>query len=229
MFSFRFVSCDEFQQDYLQRRLFIKPHRTVFDNPVIRVMLRSISRILLFCLGWQSRKYPNHHQKFVLIAAPHTSNWDLFYALLLAFELKTGIYWMGKDTIFKWPFGAIMKWLGGIPIDRSRSNNVVEQSIRMFRNNDKLVLLVPPAGTRSRVRHWKTGFYHIAHGAKVPIALGFLDYRLKEGGIGPCLYTTGDIKSDMKVISTYYAGISGKYPLKESDATVFVPPHDKAA
>jgi len=136
---------------------------------------------------------------------------------------------MGKETIFRKPFGDIMKWLGGIPIDRSRSKNVVEQSIEMFRQNDKLVLTVPPSGTRSRVPYWKTGFYHIANGANVPIALGFLDYRLRIGGIGPAIRTTGDIEADMKAISSFYTDITGKYPLKGSDASVNIPSCDKAA
>jgi 1-acyl-sn-glycerol-3-phosphate acyltransferase len=136
---------------------------------------------------------------------------------------------MGKDAIFRKPFGSIMKWLGGIPIDRSGSNNVVEQSIRMFEENDRLVLTVPPSGTRSRVTCWKTGFYYIADGANVPIALGFLDYRLKIGGIGPSIQTTGDIETDMKVISSFYENITGKYPSNVSEAKVYIPPHDRAA
>jgi 1-acyl-sn-glycerol-3-phosphate acyltransferase len=183
----------------------------------------------MFCLGWRSQGSIRHLKKCVLIAAPHTSNWDLFYTLLVAFDLKTSIYWMGKDAIFKKPFGSTMKWLGGIPIDRSGSHNVVEQSIRMFAQNDTMILTVPPSGTRSRVTYWKTGFYHIADGAGVPIALGFLDYRLRTGGIGPCIRTTGDMEADMKAISSFYADISGKYPSQKSDANVYVPPHDRAA
>jgi 1-acyl-sn-glycerol-3-phosphate acyltransferase len=191
--------------------------------------MRLISRFLLFCLGWRTQGSLGHLQKCVLIAAPHTSNWDLFYTLLMAFNLKTGIYWMGKDSIFTKPFAGIMKWLGGIPIDRSKSNNVVGQSIQMFNQNEKMVLTVPPSGTRSRVTYWKTGFYHIANNAKVPIALGFLDYGLKIGGIGPTFRTTGDIEADMKVISAFYAGITGKYPLQGSGAIVYKPRQDKAA
>lgn len=207
----------------------IKLQRTFFDTPVISSILRLIARFFLFCFGWQSRGSLNGLQRCVLIAAPHTSNWDLFYTLLIAFDLKTSIYWMGKDAIFRKPFGGIMKWLAGLPVDRSKSNNVVGQSIEMLRQTEKLVLTVPPSGTRSRVTHWKTGFYHIAHGANVPIALGFLDYRLRVGGIGPIIRTTGDIEADMKVISSFYAEITGKYPLQGSDASVYVPTRDRAA
>ncbi len=107
-----------------------------------------------------------------------------------------------------------MRWLGGVPIDRSKSNNVVEQSIELFHQSNRLILTVPPSGTRSRVSYWKTGFYHIANGASVPIVLGFLDYRLRAGGVGPAVQPTGDIAKDMKVISSFYADISGKYPMQ---------------
>lgn len=136
---------------------------------------------------------------------------------------------MGKDTIFSKPFGSLMKWFGGVPVDRSTSNNVVDQSIQMLKQHDNLVLTVPPSGTRSRVTHWKTGFYHIANGANVPIVLGFLDYRRRIGGLGPSIRTTGDIEADMAVISAFYADITGKYPLSGSDAIVYQPPRDKAA
>jgi 1-acyl-sn-glycerol-3-phosphate acyltransferase len=103
-----------------------------------------------------------------------------------------------------------------MPIDRSRTNNVVSQSIASFSRCDRLALVVPPSGTRKRVLYWKTGFYHIANGAGVPIVLGFLDYRRKVGGFGPIVRPTGDIDTDMAVIRNFYRDISGKYPLQES-------------
>jgi len=147
-----------------------------------------------------------------MIAAPHTTNWDLPITLALTFVFRIKVYWMGKDTIFRWPFGTLMKWLGGIPVDRSKTHNIVEQSVSAFQKNDHLVMIVPPEGTRKKVRYWKTGFYHIAHGAGVPIVLGYLDYARKTGGIGPVVWPSGDIDADMKIIQTFYAGITGKYP-----------------
>ncbi len=191
--------------------------------------MRIMARFLLFCTRWKSKGTLPDARKFVLIAAPHTSNWDLFYTLLIAFDLKADIYWMGKETIFKKPFGRIMRWLGGVPIDRSTSNNIVEQSVALFHQSPRLILTVPPSGTRSRVTYWKTGFYHIANGAGVPIVLGFLDYRLKIGGLGPLVRPTGDITADMKVISSFYAGITGKYPVQMSSARIPVPPQKNAA
>lgn len=157
--------------------------------------------------------------KCVVIAAPHTSNWDLPYTLFVAFAMDIKMFWMGKDAIFKQPFNKLFQWLGGIPIDRSKSHNIVQKSIDQFQQNDNLVLAIPPSGTRQKIMYWKTGFYHIANGANVPIALGFLDYKNKTGGIGPSLHPTGDIKADMETIRKFYKNITGKYPLKSISST----------
>jgi 1-acyl-sn-glycerol-3-phosphate acyltransferase len=119
---------------------------------------------------------------------------------------------MGKETLFRWPINGFFKWLGGIPIDRSKSKNVVAQSIQQFHENEKLILTIAPAGTRKQIEKWKSGFYHIANGANVPIVLGFLDYRRKVGGIGPVVYPTGNFEADMKTIRAFFNGVSGKYP-----------------
>jgi hypothetical protein len=112
-----------------------------------------------------------------------------------------------------------MRWLGGIPVNRERSGNLVQGTVDAFNSNQRLTVIVPPEGTRSKVTHWKTGFYYIAQGAGVPIALGHLDFRKKEGGIGRVFEPTGDIATDMAEIQKYYAGISGKNPAKFADAT----------
>ena len=196
---------------------------TIFDTPVVRTVIRWVSIFLLKVSRWQTVGTLPDIPKFVMIAAPHTSNWDFPIMMFIAFKLRAKLYWMGKDAIFSWPFGRLFKWLGGIPIDRSRANNVVAQSIAQFARNDRLVLTVPPAGTRKRVLNWKTGFYHIASGAGVLIALGFLDYKKKIGGIGPFLQPTGDIEADMVVIRSFYQDISGRYPLKSISAAVVKP------
>ncbi|MBU3916998.1 lysophospholipid acyltransferase family protein [bacterium] len=185
---------------------------TFFDTPVLRTVLHWIAKLVLKLSGWKADGVLPKNEKFVLIAAPHTSNWDLPMMLLFAFHFKLKIYWMGKESIFKKPFKTIFQWMGGIPINRSKSNNVVEQSIQQFEKHESLVLTVPPTGTRSRVRKWKSGFYHIANGANVPISLGFLDYKRKIGGLGPLFYPTGDIEADIKEISKFYINITGKYP-----------------
>jgi 1-acyl-sn-glycerol-3-phosphate acyltransferase len=166
--------------------------------------------IFLKMLGWRIEGEIPDVKKFVIIAAPHTSNWDFPITLAVSFALKIKIYWMGKAVLFRWPFGAACRWLGGIPIDRSRSHNVVEQSVQAFRERDELIMVIPPEGTRKKNSYWKTGFYHIARGANVPIVMGFLDYRRKVGGIGTTFYPTGSIEKDMQEIKTFYATITGR-------------------
>ncbi|MEA2101696.1 MAG: lysophospholipid acyltransferase family protein [Thermodesulfobacteriota bacterium] len=195
-------------------------HFTIFDTPVVRDMLYWISKGYLRMIGWKKQGQVPDLSKMVMIAAPHTTNWDMPITMAIAFVFRIKVYWMGKDTLFKRPFGAVMKWLGGIPVDRSAGNDVVQQSIRAFEKNENLVIIVPPEGTRGKVSYWKTGFYRIASGAGVPIVLGFLDYRKKAGGIGPTIYPSGDMDLDMKEIRSFYGEIAGKYPDKTSYADV---------
>ena len=187
---------------------------TIFDTPVLSSALRRTASLFLRIFGWRMEGKLPDVPKCVMIAAPHTSNWDLPIMLFFAFAFQTKLYFMLKDATFRWPFGGFFRWLGGIPIDRTKTSGMVEQSIQAFQDNEQLVMVVPPSGTRSKVMHWKTGFYHIADGAGVPIVLGFLDYGRKGGGVGPAVVPTGDIEADMKTIRAFYANITAKYPEK---------------
>jgi 1-acyl-sn-glycerol-3-phosphate acyltransferase len=158
--------------------------------------------------------------RYVVIAAPHTSNWDFIYTLCLTFIFRVSPQIMMKDAWFRWPMGPLFRWLGALPIDRTRARNVVAQSVAAFQTKSHMVLVVPPSGTRRRVQYWKSGFYHIACGAGVPIALGFLDYGRKVGGFGPLFYPTGDIDRDMTGIREFYRPISGRHPSQESHVLV---------
>lgn len=157
---------------------------------------------------------PPSESKYVLIAAPHTSNWDFPLMIAMAFMMRFEIFWMGKDTLFKGPAGPIMRWFGGLPIDRRKDNNVVQHSIDAFHEQERLIIVVPPEGTRSRVSEWKSGFYHIAWGANVPIGLSFLDFSRKVGGFGPTFHPTGNVEEDIAEIKSFYKNIKGKYPEK---------------
>ena len=179
--------------------------RTIFRTPLVSGLLHYVSRGLLKLSGWRILGEPPADQRYVLIGAPHTSNWDFIVMLLAMFLRRMEVRWMGKDALFPWPFAGFMKWLGGIPIDRSRHHGTVEQMIEHYRNNDELVVLIPPEGTRKKVERWKTGFYHIAHGAGVPILLGYIDAGKKEAGFGPLFHPTGDLLTDMQEIQAYYA------------------------
>ena len=187
-------------------------HHTIFDTPIVNTLLRWLSMAFLRLTGWKVvGRLPANAAKSVLIAAPHTSNWDLPYTLMVAFELRLNVYWMGKASIFKPPFRGLMMWLGGIPVDRSQSNNlVIASSTAITQATGSLQLIVPPEGTRTGTRYWKTGFYYIAQSANVPIVLAFLDYDQKIGGLGPIFQTTGDIEADMLTIKAFYAGVKGK-------------------
>lgn len=183
-----------------------KPMRTtMFTTPIIRPLLRGFSRIMLKVLGWRVvGSMPDDIKQCVLIAAPHTSNWDMPLSLMIAFALDTQLHWVGKQSIFKFPFSGLMRWMGGIPVDRSHANNMVDASIAKFKEYPELRIMMAPEGTRARVKQWKSGFYHIAHGAQVPIALAFVDYKNKCGGIGKFMTTSGDYDKDMLEISAFY-------------------------
>ncbi len=193
---------------------------TIHDTLIIRTLMRWLALFFFLCTGWKTEGNKPEEARYVVIAAPHTSNWDFIYTLALSFIYRINPRIMMKDAWFRWPLGPLFRWLGALPIDRTRSRNVVAQSVEAFQDADRMVLVVPPAGTRRKVQYWKTGFYHIARGAGVPIALGFLDYGRKVGGFGPLFHPTGDIERDMAAIGDFYRPISGKYPSQESHILV---------
>ena len=187
-------------------------HRTIFDTPVVNTVLRAGSIVFLKLAGWRIEgTLPETARKCVLIAAPHTSNWDLPYTLMTAFVLRLNVYWMGKASIFRPPFGPLMRWLGGIAVQRDQSNNLVAGSAAALKvAQGSVQLIVPPEGTRSKTTQWRTGFYYIALGAEVPILLAFMDYTHRRAGLGPVFQPTGDIDRDMLDIKAYYAPFRGK-------------------
>ena len=187
-------------------------HRTIFDTPVINTVLRAGSILFLKATGWTIEgSLPAGAAKSVFIAAPHTSNWDLPYTLMVAFALRLNIYWMGKESIFRPPFRGIMMWLGGIPVNRAASTNLVAASIEALKAAaPPLQLVVPPEATRSKTRTWKTGFYYIAAGAGVPIVMAYMDYANQRSGLGPVFVPSGDIERDMEKIKAFYAPFKGR-------------------
>ncbi len=193
---------------------------TVFDTPILRPMLHWTAIVLLKVFGWRREGQIPDVPKFVAISAPHTSNWDLVIGLMLAFAFRVKVCWMGKDSLFRGPFSMVFKWLGGIPVDRSKSTGMVAQAIQAFHENERMIMIIAPEGTRSCTSHWRSGFYHIARGAGVPIVLGFIDYRQKAAGIGPLMTPTGDIDADMKAIRAFYASVTPKHPDRKCVAAV---------
>ncbi len=197
---------------------------TIFETPVVNTLMRAVSRAILRLAGWRSaglsREELAAYPKFILIAAPHTSNWDFPFTLMVCFDLQLKVYWMAKASLFAWPIGWLSRWLGGIPINRGAKSNTVATTIDAFATRERLAIIVAPEGTRGRVTHWKSGFYHMAHGAGVPIALAYLDFKKKTGGIGAMFITTGAIEADMAVIQEFYRGIEGKNPQQFDAAAV---------
>jgi 1-acyl-sn-glycerol-3-phosphate acyltransferase len=186
--------------------------KTIFHSSFWTKLLHKLSLTIFRWRGWRLEGKLPPLKKYVIIGAPHTSNWDFPLALGLAFSYHVPIYWMGKHTLFRWPVGGLMRWLGGIAVNRDASQNLVAQSVEAMQQSDSFVLAIPPEGTRQRVRYWKTGFYHIAQQANVPIVLAFLDYENKAAGFGPTFTPTGDLAQDMQTIQAYYAPIQGKHP-----------------
>ena len=188
---------------------------TFFNTPILKHFLKFVAFSFLKISGWKTEgEIPKNLKKYVMIAAPHTSNYDLPMMLVSAFSFNIKIYWTGKRSIFKFPFQTIMMWMGGIPIDRDKTKNVVSKTVDLFNEHDELIVIIPPEGTRGEAKYWKTGFYHIANEAGIPIVSTYLDYKRKIAGIGPILTPTGDVEKDMKIIREFYNNVSGKYPDK---------------
>lgn len=183
-------------------------------------MLRWLTQKLFQILGWQfAGDMPPHIKKAVLLIAPHTSNWDGVYGLLFCFLKRLPIKFAIKKEAMLFPLGPIFKWMGAVPIDRksgykTHTNSVVQHMITMLRQHDALMLVIAPEGTRSRVKRWRRGFYHIASQAGVPIVLGYIDYAKKHIGVGPVIHPTGHFDSDLQRIQAFYKDKAGKYPMQ---------------
>ncbi|MCG8553490.1 MAG: lysophospholipid acyltransferase family protein [Desulfobacterales bacterium] len=175
---------------------------------MFRFISHWFARFALCILPWKIQGRTPDLNKFVLIAAPHSSNWDFVFFMLAIFKLKIPVRWMAKHTLFAWPFRWLLIRLGGIPVDRSVAGNTVETMTKVFAASDHFILTIAPSGTRSKTPNWKSGFYHIALQAKVPIVCGYIDYRNKIIGIGPTFHPTGDIDKDMITLQAFYTPFS---------------------
>lgn len=161
--------------------------------------------------GWKVRGDWPALDKAVLVAAPHTSNWDGVNMLATAGFYRVKLRWMGKKSLTQGPFGWLIKWLGCVPIDRSGANDVVRAMADAFAAAPRMILAIPPEGTRSPTREWKTGFYHIARAANVPLILSVLDYSTKTASLAAIVMPSGDYEADLRVIQSYYANATGKH------------------
>jgi 1-acyl-sn-glycerol-3-phosphate acyltransferase len=179
-------------------------------------VLSQLSLWILKKLGWTIQAELPDIKKFVIIAAPHTSNWDFPLGILTAKALRLKVTWLGKHSIFRWPFGWFFRAIGGTPVKRDRGQNYIRQMTELFDRSENLILALAPEGTRSPRDHWKTGFHNIARAANVPIVMGHLDFGQKRVGVGMVLVAGDDIEADFEKIREYYKDKRGKNPDNES-------------
>ena len=180
-------------------------------------MLESFSKWLLTLLGWRlDKQLPDTH-KYLVIGAFHTSNWDLPLGLLGLWAMGVKSRWIAKHTLFRWPLGPLLRAIGGIPVDRRVHTGFINRIAAAYSANDELVITIAPEGTRSKTGYWKSGFYYIAMAAKVPIALGYIDYPNKRLGIGGSLNPSGDIENDMAIIRDFYSDKTGLKPENQGE------------
>ncbi len=175
---------------------------------------KSISNFILTkVLGWKIiNDFPRDLDKYIIIAAPHTSNWDFPIGVLVKFAKGLDIRFIGKHTLFKPPFGFFFRALGGTPVDRSQSSNMVQSLVDIFNAHEKFIFALSPEGTRKKVSRWKTGFYHVARGADVPVVMATLDFGRKQVLIDNPYYLTGDEKTDFRHFHEFYKDVQGKNP-----------------
>lgn len=176
-------------------------------------MGKKLTQFILKLIGWQIRfNVQPVPDKFIIVIVPHTSNWDFFLGLMTRSMMGTDSKFIGKASLFKWPFGGIFKWLGGYPVDRSKKNNFVDSVVDIFNSKEKFSIALSPEGTRKRVEKLKTGFYYIAKGANIPMVLCRFDYGNKVVDFDDPFYATDDVEADFEYINNYFKGVVGKIP-----------------
>lgn len=168
---------------------------------------------ILSLFGWKIDKHsPAGVNKCVVVMGPHTSNWDFIIGRIAFAQYKVNGKYLIKKDLFFFPLGIFLKAIGGIPVDRKKTNNMTDQAVEIFNKYEKIFMVFTPEGTRSYNDKWKKGFYYIAQAAKVPIYIGYIDYKKKIGGFHSLFEPTGNIDEDIKHIKSILSQYSGKYP-----------------
>lgn len=172
-----------------------------------------LSKLILKLAGWKiASNFHDEIKRCVLVVAPHTSNWDFIVGRLVFNVLKLNVHFLIKKEAFVFPLGYFLKKWGGIPVERSKKSNLVKQVAKQFEGKQEMVVVITPEGTRSPVKNWKKGFYHIAAQANVPIVLGYLDYKKKEVGLGTIIYPGNHFEDHAAEIKAFYADKTAKHP-----------------
>ena len=179
-------------------------------------MIATFSKWVLRAFGWTVHVDDPGADRYVLIMAPHTSNWDWIVGILAAKAIRLDAHWIGKHTMFQSPLGWLFRALGGIPVDRSRAGDLIPQVVRHFEQDPHFKLGIAPEGTRSGTDHWKSGFHYIARAARVPIVMGWLDYPTRRVGMGGAFMPDDDLQHTFKRVRAFYAPYRGYHPEKAS-------------
>jgi 1-acyl-sn-glycerol-3-phosphate acyltransferase len=188
---------------------------TIFNTPILSSFLRFLSNSIMRLTGWQVEGTLPNLPKYVIIGAPHTSNWDFVLFLGIIFHLKVNVSFMGKADLFHSPLGWFFYYCGGIPVDRTRPQGLVEQTVEACEKAEQFILVIAPEGTRHGVKEWKRGFYHIAKGAGIPIVMARVDGKHKTVHVGQVFHATENMDTDIKAIKGYFAGMLGINPRKK--------------
>ncbi len=183
-------------------------------------MLKIFSKIILKLIGWHVDVTLPEEKKFVLIGAPHTTNWDLPLSLLCFWSAPINITWVAKKQLFAGPLNYFFRALGGVPVDRFVSTGFIEQVAQKFDGREEMIFGMAPEGTRSKTEYWKTGFYYIALAAKVPICLGYIDFPTRTIGFGQTIFPSGDIDKDFEQIKLFYKNKKGRYPENQGPVAI---------
>jgi 1-acyl-sn-glycerol-3-phosphate acyltransferase len=188
---------------------------TIFNTPILSKLFHYLARFIMWLIGWRVDGTLPNLPKFVLIGAPHTSNWDFVLFLGLIFYLRANVRFMGKAELFRWPIGWFFRYCGGIPVDRKKSTGLVDQMVKACNESENFILTIAPEGTRHHVTEWKRGFYHIAKSAGIPIVMAKVDGKHKTVHLGQVFQPTEDIEVDMKSIQGFFTGVVGINPRRK--------------
>jgi 1-acyl-sn-glycerol-3-phosphate acyltransferase len=189
--------------------------RTIFNTPILSTFYHLLARSLMRLFGWRIEGKLPDIPKFILVGAPHTSNWDFLLFLGVIFSLRANVRFMGKAELFRFPVGWFFRYCGGVPVDRKKATGLVEQMVKVCAESEKFILTIAPEGTRHQVTEWKRGFYHIARNAGIPLVMAVVDGRHKTVRIGQVFHPTDDMEEDMKTIRGFFEGAGGIKPRRK--------------
>ncbi|TAK12778.1 MAG: acyltransferase [Anaerolineae bacterium] len=195
--------------------------------PRIDPFRRALGRFILRLFGWRVEGDWPAVPKLVVIFAPHTSNWDFVFSMSSVFSLGYRPNYIGKKSLFWGPMGWFMRWMGGIPVDRSAAFNTVDATVQAIKMTEQVIIGIAPEGTRSHTKFWRSGFYHIAVQSDVPIAFISLDYQKKLARFAEGITPSGDLAADMERIRPFFEGVPGKFPHQASE--ISLRPHEAGA